>query len=199
MKKENNLFEHPFLESLSVSSPKIMIPFHLLIILIFIRQGMQVGITNSVLVATGIFFSGLLTWTLAEYLLHRYAFHFEKEHWLLKKIHYIVHGYHHEEPRDRQRLIMPPLPVSFIILFFWTLFYLFLGQAVWFFLPGFELGYLLYALMHYSIHTFRVSQVPSIIKPLWIHHSLHHHKYPDKAFGVTNRFWDRVFQTMPPV
>ncbi|MDZ7659917.1 sterol desaturase family protein [Fodinibius sp.] len=30
------------------------------------------------------------------------------------------------------------------------------------------------------------------------HHTLHHYKYPDKAFGVSTTLWDRVFGTMPP-
>ena len=197
---ETKMFKNPVLEALSTSGPKTMIPFHLGLISLLIYYGLQSGYAagNSLKLSV-IFLAGFAFWTLAEYLLHRYVFHFVKENKTIQKIHYAVHGYHHSVPRDRKRLFMPPVAVVILISAFWLLFYLFMGKAVWFFLPGFELGYLLYAMMHYSIHTVRASQVPEFLKPLWIHHSLHHHQYPEKAFGVSNRFWDRVFGTMPPV
>ena len=59
----------------------------------------------------------------------------------------------------------------------------------------FFLGYLLYSFVHRATH---VAKPPKNFKYIWKHHSLHHFKYPDKAFGVSTTFWDRVFGTMPP-
>lgn len=134
-------------------------------------------------------------WTFAEYVLHRWVFHFVNDSKIVKKIHYAVHGYHHNVPRDHKRLFMPPIPAILILSTFFGLFYLFMGQAAWFFLPGFEMGYLMYAMVHYSVHT---RKPPRRLKFLWEHHSLHHYRYPDLAFGVSNTFWDKVFGTMPP-
>ncbi len=184
---------------LSISGPKMMIPFHLIIISLLLYRGTETTILEEgYLLPISLFAGGFVTWTLAEYLLHRYIFHFVRDSPTIMKIHYALHGYHHTAPRDNKRLFMPPVPVSIMLLIFWGMFYLPFGSGVWFFLPGFELGYLGYALIHYSTHTITANQAPALLRPLWIHHALHHYKYPDKAFGVSNRFWDRVFGTMPP-
>jgi sterol desaturase/sphingolipid hydroxylase (fatty acid hydroxylase superfamily) len=70
-----------------------------------------------------------------------------------------------------------------------------LGVYTWAFFPGFFLGYLLYSFLHRATH---VAKPPKRFKNIWRHHSLHHYKYPDKAFGVSTSLWDRVFGTMPP-
>src|SRR5436305_198836 len=57
---------------------------------------------------------GWLTFTLFEYLVHRFLFHFhavtEKE----LNLQYNIHGVHHEFPRDKERLVMPPV-ISIIL------------------------------------------------------------------------------------
>jgi sterol desaturase/sphingolipid hydroxylase (fatty acid hydroxylase superfamily) len=111
-----------------------------------------------------------------------------------KKMAYMVHGVHHEYPRDKTRLFMPPLPSIFIA---WVLFLLFdiaLGDKVFAFFPGFLFGYLIYGSMHYAIHAFAP---PRVLKALWRNHHLHHYKTPDKGFGVSSVLWDIVFGTMP--
>ena len=196
---EKKMFENPVMEMLSISGPKIMIPFHLIVISLLIYRGTQTtAIENGYLSPILLFAGGFVFWTFAEYLLHRYVFHFIHDSPAVMKFHYAVHGYHHSVPRDHRRLFMPPLPAAILLPAFWGLFYLTMGDKAWFFLPGFELGYLGYAIIHYSTHTITANQAPALLRPLWIHHALHHYQYPDKAFGVSNRFWDRVFGTMPP-
>ena len=51
---------------------------------------------------------GLLIWTLTEYWLHRLVFHWEPDHPLGSRLHFIIHGVHHDHPNDRLRLVMPP-------------------------------------------------------------------------------------------
>src|SRR6266576_3961740 len=42
------------------------------------------------------FVVGILTWTLLEYVIHRYLFHYEPKTRLGKLLHFIVHGVHHD-------------------------------------------------------------------------------------------------------
>ncbi|MBV9465274.1 MAG: fatty acid hydroxylase, partial [Solirubrobacterales bacterium] len=51
---------------------------------------------------------GYLFWTLTEYWLHRIVFHFEPEQGIGARIHWIIHGVHHDHPNDPMRLVMPP-------------------------------------------------------------------------------------------
>ena len=56
----------------------------------------------------GLFAGGYALWTLFEYWLHRLVFHFEPDHGLGARMHWIIHGIHHEHPNDPLRLVMPP-------------------------------------------------------------------------------------------
>lgn len=142
-----------------------------------------------------LFLAGMLLWTLVEYLLHRYVFHFVNDSNLAQRFHYIVHGVHHEYPLDTERLVMPPVPSIILVLFFYSLYYAMMGTYVYAFLPGFVIGYLVYASIHYAIHAYKP---PKALNYLWRHHNLHHFKYPDKAYGVSSPLWDIIFGTMPP-
>lgn len=142
-----------------------------------------------------VFLAGLLSWTLFEYLIHRFVFHFITEKERLKKVVYTLHGVHHEYPRDRERLFMPPVPSLIIATLFFLLFYKLMGWHVLSFFPGFLFGYLMYGSMHYAIHAFTP---PKMLKALWRNHHLHHYKYPELGFGVSSVLWDHIFRTIPP-
>src|SRR6184192_2228420 len=72
-----------------------------------------------VLVVAGLFLVGVLCWTLLEYIVHRYVFHFEPTSRLGKQLHFIVHGVHHDYPNDARRLVMPPsISIPLAILFY---------------------------------------------------------------------------------
>jgi sterol desaturase/sphingolipid hydroxylase (fatty acid hydroxylase superfamily) len=191
--KSYKMFENRWLELLSLSSPKLMIPFHLLLIFTQCVIG-KMTCNYSAIQIFITFISGIFFWSLAEYFLHRHLFHLKHDHPWLKAFHFAMHGYHHEVPHDTNRLFMPPVPALLFLSLFWLLFYGFVGNGVWFFLPGFELGYLLYSFVHYSVHT---RKAPKGFEGLWHHHIVHHYKEPEKAFGVSSRLWDRVFRTMP--
>ena len=51
---------------------------------------------------------GLFVWTLTEYTLHRFIFHFQPKSKFGQKLHFIFHGVHHDYPNDSKRLVMPP-------------------------------------------------------------------------------------------
>jgi sterol desaturase/sphingolipid hydroxylase (fatty acid hydroxylase superfamily) len=138
---------------------------------------------------------GFLFWTFFEYLMHRYIFHLVSESKFLQRMQYASHGVHHEFPRDVERVFMPPLPGIITISILFLLCYFLLHLFAFPFLAGMISGYMLYSLMHYSMHHLKP---PRWLKPLWKHHSLHHYKYPNLAFGVSTPIWDYVFGTMPP-
>ena len=193
------IFENSFLESLTKTSLKQNIIVYGLLVILLIYNAIEI-LNIPILQFIGIFFFALLFWTLAEYLLHRYVFHWISENKYIQRFHFIMHGSHHLYPRDSERLLMPPVPgilmASLLFLIFYFIFSL-LNTAIytWAFFPGFFLGYLLYSFLHRATH---VMKPPKRFKYLWKHHSLHHYKYPNKAFGVSNTFWDRIFGTMPP-
>lgn len=193
------IFKNPFLESLTRTSLKQNILVYGLVVLVLIYYAIFVKFIP-VLTFLGIFVIGLFFWTFAEYMLHRYLFHWINENSYVQRFHFIMHGSHHLYPRDIERLLMPPVPGLIMATFLFAVFYLIfsiLGQPTytWAFFPGFFLGYLLYSVLHRATH---VAKPPKRFKFLWKHHSLHHYKYPNKAFGVSNTFWDKVFGTMPP-
>ncbi len=193
------IFKNPFLESLTKTSLTQNIIVYGSVIAFLIYYAIAVREIDP-LVFIGFFVFALFTWTLAEYLLHRYLFHWISENKFVKRFHFIMHGSHHLYPRDTERLLMPPVPglimASLLFLMFYGIFSLFgYSNYTWAFFPGFFLGYLLYSFLHRATH---VVKPPKRFKYIWKHHSLHHYKYPNKAFGVSTPFWDHVFGTMPP-
>lgn len=195
MKKQPKMFENPVLELLSLSGPKMMTAYHLIVASAIFIYGLSHFYSGQWPLIVLLFFGGYISWTLAEYLLHRYLFHWVNGLKIVQRFHYAMHGYHHAVPHDHKRLFMPPVPVTLFVLVFFGLFYLIAGSNAWFILPGFELGYLTYAICHYLVHTNPRSK---FLAKLGHHHILHHYKFHDRAFGVSTRFWDRVFGTMPP-
>src|SRR6266480_2467991 len=88
----------------------------------------------SILAVAGLFLLGVLLWTLLEYLIHRYVFHYEPKSRLGKQFHFIVHGVHHDYPNDGRRLVMPPSVSIPLAIVFWALFLLLFGKnapAIW--------------------------------------------------------------------
>jgi sterol desaturase/sphingolipid hydroxylase (fatty acid hydroxylase superfamily) len=187
------LFNHPVLEQLTKAHPLLIWGMYTGINYVMI----QLAIDNGKLRTSQILYwllLGFIGWTLAEYLIHRYIFHYEPRSVLGKRIHYLFHGNHHAFPRDRDRLFMPPIPSLLIASFFFAIFYGLLGTRAYAFFPGFMFGYLIYGTIHYAIHAF--SPPFKWMKPLWRNHHLHHYKDGNKGFGVSSTFWDRVFGTM---
>lgn len=188
------MFKSPFLEIFTKTSPILTISTYLPIIVLLLMVGNHMlGLSFGKAVIW--YLSGFFSWTLIEYFIHRYLFHFVDERPWTKRFHYVVHGIHHNYPRDEERLFMPPLPGLIYITLFLSIFWVLLGNHALYFMPGVMNGYLLYSFTHWSIHKF---QPPKLLAPLWKHHNLHHYRYPEKAFGVSSMLWDFVFGTMPP-
>ncbi len=143
--------------------------------------------------------TGVLAWSLTEYVLHRYVFHFIREAAWTKRMHFLLHGVHHDFPSDKDRLVMPlgaslPLAVLFYTVFYFLLGGVRLAEPLY---TGFAIGYLCYDGLHYAVHHFR--QTTKVGKFLKKHHMMHHHADHSGGFGVSSPLWDLVFRTMPKV
>jgi 4-hydroxysphinganine ceramide fatty acyl 2-hydroxylase len=140
-----------------------------------------------------LFALGLFIWTIVEYIMHRFVFHYAPadKPWA-QRIHFIFHGVHHDYPSDAKRLVLPPSVSIPLALIFYFLFKAILPpNYIWGFFPGFILGYLVYDISHYAIHHFNFKG--SIWKKIKQHHMLHHYQDPDKGYGVSSPLWDKVF------
>ena len=128
--------------------------------------------------------SGVVVWTLLEYLLHRVVLHqlvpFKR-----------LHELHHSRPLD---LIGTPIWISAVLFFvLWRA----LAQES----PpviadgvttGLLLGYLGYVVVHCAVHNLRARH------GTWLfdakrRHALHHHARVPCNFGVSTGLWDSVF------
>lgn len=188
------LFQNPILERLThthISFPLIIfgVIAGVLIYYGIVEKGFQLPMMV-VLFLVGFFF-----FTLVEYLMHRYLYHLPATTPGRKKISYTMHGVHHDYPKDKSRLAMPPVLSLIIATVLFVLYRAVLGDYVFGFLAGFLIGYSGYLAIHYSVHAFKVPN--NFLKILWHHHSIHHYREPDRAFGVSSPLWDHIFTTMP--
>jgi len=193
------LFKNDFLESLTKTRPWVIYSIYIPLCMYLIYYSHDtLGYAYSFIAM--MFFGALAFWTLFEYFAHRYLFHYEPSSDWATRIVYIFHGNHHEYPRDRMRLFMPPVPsiilaaVVFSLIYLFSLLFTGTGDYAYMFFPGFMIGYLAYVSMHYAIHAFAP---PKPLKALWRNHHLHHYKYPERGFGVSSVFWDVVFGSLP--
>jgi len=138
---------------------------------------------------------GLFIWTLVEYVMHRFLFHYmpPDKPWALR-LHFIFHGVHHDYPSDTKRLVLPPSVSIPLATAFYFLFNAILPvNYIYGFFPAFLLGYLFYDETHYAIHHFNFKG--SIWKKIKQHHMLHHYQDPARGYGVSSPFWDKIFRS----
>lgn len=196
-KPKNNgtryLFKNPVLEKLSRTH--ISVP--LVIFFSFAAGLLYWSISHTTLspvMTTGMFFLGLFVFTWVEYNLHRYVFHMGTYTKAREKMQYMIHGVHHEFPRDKDRLAMPPLLSVTIATVLLLILRAVMGDLTFSFLPGFLVGYALYLAIHYMVHAYQPPR--NFMKSLWVNHSVHHYKNGNYVYGVTSPFWDYVYGTM---
>ena len=141
-----------------------------------------------------LFLGGILFWTLTEYLLHRFIFHYEPKSAWGRKIHVLAHGVHHDYPNDSTRLVMPPSVSIPLAILFYGLFALVIPSG---FLPlfyaGFLSGYVCYDCIHYATH--HAPMKGKLGHWLKHHHLRHHYHDEERGFGVSTPIWDYVFGT----
>ena len=150
----------------------------------------------SVLAVLGWGVVGYALWTLTEYWLHRVVFHFEPEKGIGAKLHWLIHGVHHEHPNDPNRLVMPPSASIPLAIVFLVVFRLVFGSPEWLAVSaGFLVGYVVYDTMHWYLH----HRIPHsrLGKRLRELHLRHHFQDDTRGFGISAPYWDRVFRTAP--
>lgn len=137
---------------------------------------------------------GLIIWTFTEYTLHRFIFHYQPKSDLGKRLHFLMHGIHHDYPKDSKRLVMPPSVSIPLALFFYFIFYQIIpDKYLYIFFAAFLWGYLFYDTVHYAIHHYNMKN------KFWLaiknHHMKHHYQNQFKGFGVSQPIWDKIFKT----
>jgi len=188
------LFENPILEKLThthISFPLII--FGVIAVALIYYGIIEKGFEAPLMV--GLFVGGLFFFTFVEYIMHRYLYHIPATSERKKKISYTMHGVHHDYPKDKSRLAMPPVLSLIVVTVLFIIYRAVLGDYVFGFLAGFLIGYSAYLAVHYSVHAFKVPN--NFLKVLWQHHSIHHYRESDRAFGVSSPLWDHIFRTMP--
>ncbi|EME48078.1 hypothetical protein DOTSEDRAFT_123020 [Dothistroma septosporum NZE10] len=146
--------------------------------------------------------TGLCIWTIVEYGLHRCLFHLDDhlpDNRYAITLHFLLHGIHHYLPMDRLRLVMPPTLFVVLATPFWylahTVFFYDWYAAVAVYCGGI-FGYTMYDMTHYFLHH---KNLPAYYRELKKYHLQHHFMDYENGFGVTSRFWDRIFGTeLPP-
>jgi sterol desaturase/sphingolipid hydroxylase (fatty acid hydroxylase superfamily) len=119
------------------------------------------------------FFGGVVAWTFAEYIAHRFVLH---------SIATTEHRHHHAHPQE---------PIDRIFWHTWLAFgvvYLITAGPV---LAGVLVAYAWYLSVHHCAH-----HSPAILPASLLRHHLDHHKFARRNYGVTTKLWDRVFGTM---
>ncbi|GHP12074.1 hypothetical protein PPROV_001080100 [Pycnococcus provasolii] len=161
---------------------------------------------------------GVAVWWVAEYIIHRFAFHVDVSSQLAIKTHFLLHGCHHKFPMDTRRLVFPPLPAAPVVYAFFTAYRAVarvtaapdaVADACF---AGSLLGYVAYDCLHFLMHSRRhgggsstATTRNNIASPVsWAHrwlasvrrsHMAHHFHSHDHNFGISNGYVDRVFGT----
>ncbi|KAF9918252.1 fatty acid alpha-hydroxylase [Lobosporangium transversale] len=195
------VFESDFLEVFSRTPwwlvPILWLPVVALMLSWAIQGGEEAG-ALSVEKAGSTFLAGVMTWTLAEYSIHRFLFHVDDllpDSTYSNVAHFLLHGIHHYLPMDRLRLVMPPVLTIVIgtplYLLAHTLLEAPMANAL---MSGVYFGYICYDMVHYYLHHARVFEFH--FKEMKTYHLAHHYKNYDNGYGITSKIWDRVFGTL---
>lgn len=188
------MFESEFLETCSKIHPITPVLFYGPIVVGTLTYGLARGVTTPLLALLSVA-AGFLIWCVMEYSLHRFFFHWEGNGPWTRRLHDIIHGYHHHYPDDPMRLVMPlgaSIPLGILVA---GLLWLVGRPAVT--LPlfaGIVMGYLVYDYVHWAVHA--VAPSTAWGKRMRAHHMAHHFADPAKNFGISHRWIDALVGTL---
>ena len=187
------MFQSPWLDRFTRVHPVVPVLIYAPAIALLFGYGAgRAGLVN----ALGLAMGGYAVWTLTEYWLHRVVFHFEPERGLGARLHWMIHGVHHDHPNDPLRLVMPPaasIPLAVLVVGgIWLAAGAVHGPAI---AAGFLFGYIIYDEIHYALH--HHTPKTRLGKRLRELHMRHHFQDDERGFGVSAPYWDRVFGTLP--
>lgn len=198
MKREHKesirIFQNPLLEACTHVHPIIPLVMWSPVVLWFMWRA-HVNYGHAGKEFLGFFIFGVFIWTLTEYTLHRFVFHFNAQSKLGKRFVFLFHGLHHDDPNDPTRLVMPPVPAILIVGLIYLLFKsIFPAQFLDGIMAFFLVGYLCYDYIHYATHHFPMTS--KIGKYLRKYHLQHHFSHEESKYGVSSPLWDYVFGTV---
>jgi len=186
------LFERDWMEALSKVHFSVPLYVFIPVISFLLYKGIVSDIGLVDFIAWGAL--GFLAWTVVEYIMHRFVFHFHPTSELGKKLHFIFHGVHHDYPCDRLRLVLPPSVSIPLATGFFFLFRTFIPMPdLYAFFATFLVGYLIYDMFHYAIHHVEIKG--KLWNTLKTHHLKHHYVDPDRGFGVSSPLWDLLVRS----
>jgi sterol desaturase/sphingolipid hydroxylase (fatty acid hydroxylase superfamily) len=188
------MFRSDVLERLSHIHYTVPLYIFVPVILFFLYRALAV-FSLGLIPVLGFISVGIGVWTLTEYVLHRFVFHWTPPGTIGARVHFMFHGVHHDYPNDSKRLVMVPVVSIPLAALFYFFFYVVFGERyVAPFFVGFISGYLFYDMTHYAVHH------ANLKSRFWLelkqHHMLHHFVDAHNGYGVSSKFWDIVFKTM---
>ena len=201
--EEPRFFGHPLLESFSKTPwwvvPLVWVPVAAAELAWALGRVWATGPADLLRLAVGWLVGYFLAWPLLEYLLHRHLFHLRVSGSWANVLHYVFHGCHHKFPKDKLRLVFPPLPAAIFILGFLKLFLA--GTAAGTVAQyarhamhsGAILSYVAYDCTHYFLHNKPLKG--ERLRRLKRLHMLHHYKDCDESFGITTQWVDWLLGT----
>ena len=187
---EPRMFNQPLLEWFTTVHPATLPAVYVPLAAWMFWLGLR---SVTLVVSLALFVSGLALWTLMEYVIHRFSFHFTPHGRFGATLAYLIHGVHHAYPEDHRRWVTPPvlsLPIALTLYFAFGFVF---GRYVNPLGSGVAIGYMLYDLTHYLVHRGRVKS--RVVKFLRSYHMQHHYSSPERRYGVSSPFWDYVFRT----
>jgi len=202
--KQARLFKSDFLEAFSYTNwysiPLMWIPISLYFWSFYFKTLEEFKDPYTYIKISSLLFFGYAVWSFLEYSVHRFLFHIDNYlpdwKWALQ-LHFLSHGVHHKLPNDPYRLVMPPVMfgiLSSLGYFIFKKLFFFLDNDLynaWF--GSALLSYVYYDLSHYSEHHNSLT----INSEMSRYHRKHHFMSygHEQGFGITTKFWDKVFNT----
>ncbi len=162
----------------------------------FMYDGFSMMYREEMVVGIFVALGGVIFWTLVEYIIHRFIFHYKPKSEFGKRAVYVFHGVHHEYPDDLGRLVFPisaSIPGAIIFLF---LFKSIPGVSAAYssvFYAFFILGYLCYDMIHFATHALNVNN--SFFSLIKRNHMSHHFSESESHFGISTGIWDLIFRS----
>lgn len=187
------MFRWPWLDRLTrvhpMVPPLIFVP---VIAVLVVSSAARLGAASFALACAG----GYLFWTFCEYWIHRVVFHYEPQSGIGARLHWMVHGVHHDHPNDPLRLVMPPAVSVPLAALFLGLFVLVVGTPLaWAVGAGFLAGYLFYDMLHYALHH-HLHARNTLERRLRELHMRHHFEDESHGYGISAPWWDLIFGTL---
>jgi dihydroceramide fatty acyl 2-hydroxylase len=191
LRSSPRMFENELLDRFSRVHHYVPLALFLPAIAVFLYLGFD-RLSTLTTLALGV--GGYLFWSLSEYWIHRGIFHWEPQAGWGAKLHWMIHGVHHDHPNDPLRLVMPPAASIPLATIFIVAFVVLIGAPeAWPFAGGFLAGYLIYDMIHFALHHHR----PRTRFGRWLRelHMRHHFQDDTRGYGIAAPYWDYVFRT----